>query len=337
MGSKTFTVYFHSIEKLVGEEQTIIAKKELRAALESIRELALDKNVSLGRFYDDGKDERCLIFQSDINDIPEPKNKDYLPGLFIKRRASGYPYENDDKGNLLQIKLADDKNELAEVTYFVIDMSLCTLLFVNSLYVGSSTTFEDYLNNRIRKSAKEAIQQESSDSDMESRIVLPFIINENPEKDFNLMTNISTLELRIAGSLKLLESSLDNDKSSSAQTMKRLAKFAGNSRSKSIKVIFSSGHQQKEKLDKKEISNLYKKLKKFFNQSANNNKFMVKGIIDEETRYIDLLNDRYFHRCSLDYDGRYLPLANVFGELYAMMDKYHAIFIRENLFQEDKS
>jgi hypothetical protein len=336
MSSKTFTVYFYSIEKLVGEEQTMIAKKELREDINFIQALSLDKNVSPGRFYNNGKDDRCIIFQSDRNDIPKPKNKDYLPGLFIKRRSSGYPYENDDKGNLLEIKLTDDKNELAEVTYFVIDMSLRVLLLVNNRYVGSSSSFEEYLNNRICESAKKP-QQKFPDNDMETRIILSFIINENPEREFNSMMNISSLELRIAGSLKFLESFLDNDKSSSAQTMQQLAKFAENSRSKSIKLLFSSGHQQKEKLDKKEISNLYKKLKKFFNQSEGKDKFMVKGVIDEEIRYIDLLNDRYFHQCSFDYDGPYLPLGNVFRELYNMMDKYHDIFIHGNLFQEDKS
>jgi hypothetical protein len=336
MSTKTLTVYFYSIDKLVGAEQTKISKKELKSAMDSIQALVLDKNANHTRFYDDGKDERCIIFQSDRNDIPKQKNKDYLPGLFIKRRSNNYPYENDDKGNLLEIKLSNNENELAEVTYFIIDMSLRVLLLVNNRYVGSSTSFEGYLKNRIDESVKTAHYQ-VFDEDMETRIVLSFIINEDPEHEFMSMTDISSLELRIAGSLKLLESFLDNDKNSSAQAMKNLVQFAEHSRSKTINLLLSAGQQRKEKLDKKEIANLYKKLKKFFKESESKNKFALKGIIDEETRYIDLLNDRYFHKCSFDYAGRYLPLNDVFAELYILMDKYHDIFIRNNSFEEDKS
>jgi hypothetical protein len=336
MSTKTLTVYFYSIDKLVGAEQTKISKKELKSAIDSVQALALDKNANPTRFYDNGKDERCIIFQSDRDDIPKTKSKDYLPGLFIKRRSSNYPYENDDKGNLLEIKLSNNKNELAEVTYFIIDMSLRVLLLVNNKYVGSSTAFEDYLKNRIDESVKTTHHQ-VFDKDMETRIVLSFIINEDPEHEFMSMTDISSLELRIAGSLKLLESYLDNDKNSSAQAMKNLVQFAEHSRSKTISLLFTTGHQKREKLDKKEITNLYKRLKIFFTESADtNNKFILKGVIDEETRYIDLLNDRYFHKCSFDYTGRYLPLNEVFRELYILMDKYHDIFIRNNSFKEDK-
>jgi hypothetical protein len=237
---------------------------------------------------------------------------------------------------LIEIKLTNEKNELAEVTYFIIDMSLRVLLLVNNKYVGSSRAFEDYLNNRIKEAGKISNHQ-IFNNDMETRIVLPFIMNENPEQEFNSMINISMLELRIAGSLELLESFLDNESNSSAQTMKSLIKFAGQSRSKSIDLLFSSGHQRKEKLDKKELSNLYNRLERFFKVSSDKNKFMLKGIIDEETRYIDLLNAQYFHKCSFCYDGRYLPLNSVFSDLYKLMDKYHDTFIRENSFQEDKS
>lgn len=337
MSKKTFTAYFHSIEKSVGAEQVMVTKDELISAIDSIRSLVLDKSISLSRFYDNGKDERCIIFRSDHEYIPATKNKDYLPGLFIKRRSSNYPYENNDKGDLLKIKLADDNNELAEITYFIIDMSLCVLLLVNNKYVGSSTAFEEYLNNRINENAKTSPEKQIFEKDMETRIVLPFIINEDPEKEFNSMVNISSFELRIAGSLEFLEYFIDNKRNGSAKTIKNLIQFAKHSRSKSITLMFSSGHQQKEKLDKYEINSLYKNLKEFFAKSTDENRFMVKGIIDEETRCIDLLNDRCFHKCSFDYDGRYPPLNSVFNELYRLMNKYHDIFIRENSFKENKS
>jgi hypothetical protein len=334
MNKKAFTVYFFSIEKMIGVEQKLISKKELAVMVASIQRLSMDRHSTSSRYYDNGKDERYVVFQSDRNDIPEPNNKSYVPGLFIKRRTSNYPYENDDSGNLFPIKLSDDENKLAEVTFFVIDTSLRVLLFVSNKYVGSSSAFEEYINKKLsgdNRQDKHVLQN------TDKRIALPFIINENPEKEFDLMVDVSTMELRVAGSLPLLESLLVNDNNSSAQSMKTLAQFAQQSRSQSINLIFSSGHQRKEKLDKSEIRNLYKKMKRFFKNSDSDNKFVVKGVIDEETRYLDLLNDQYFHKSTFDYDGPYLPLTQVFKDLYLLMDKYREIFIRENKFSEDKS
>jgi len=113
-----------------------------------------------------------------------------------------------------------------------------------------------------------------------------------------------------------------------------LAKLAQKTRSNTIKLVLSSGHI-KNKLDKAVISTIYKKLKSFFKQARQNNKFIVKGKIDDEVRFLDLLNAHYFHKTSFDYDGRYVPLDDVFKRLYPIMDRYQHIFKEMNKFKED--
>jgi hypothetical protein len=327
MNHKIFTAYFYSIEKLVNAEAEQIDRAQIESILTHIQSLELDRTSETTRYYDDGGDERFILFQSDYNDIPKPTRKYFIPGLFVKRRVNNYPYENDDKGHLFRIKLSDEDNKLAEATFFIIDTSLRVLLFVSNKYVGSSTSFEEYINK------KKSLNNEFDDF----QLSLAHIFNENPEADFAKMIDISSLELRVSGSLSALENFLSDKKDSAAETMNRLAKFAQRSRSQSIHLLFSSGRQKKEKLDKAELDNLYKQLKRYFKNSEYANKYIVKGLVDEETRFIDLLNPQYFHKTNFNYEGPYPPLGTVFKGLYSIMEQYRAKFISENKFREDKT
>jgi hypothetical protein len=334
MGKKTLSAHFFSIEKMVGADLTVLPRSELELALEAILNLKLDRRRTLGRFYFDGMDERCLMLRSDMNEIPKPPKDIYVPGLFIKRRTSNYPYENDDTGKLFQIRLSDKNNELAEVTFFVIDTSLKVLMFISNPYVGSISSFEAYINNRLKEYHKEIKRLPFLEDKSFVRIEFPVIINESPEKDFNLMNDISTLEIYVAGSLNFLESTIRSSKDDSEAALENVVRMAKKARSKTIKLVLSSSHM-KEKMDKAEIKKIFKKMWAFFRQSKENNKFVVKGRIDDEVRFLDLLNADYFHKTSFDYEGRYVPLSGVFKKLYPIMDTYHSIFIEKNGFEED--
>jgi hypothetical protein len=331
MGQKTMTIYFFTIEKIIGTNSTFLQKSELEQILKSISELELDRTKPIGRFYNDGTDERCMIFRNDRDEIPDPNDESYFPGLFIKRRTSNYPYENDDKGGLFQISLSNNNNELAEVTFFIIDISLRVLLLVSNLYVGSITSFDSYINNRLKKYHLEIQKLSFFENKSFIKIDFPFIVNESPENDFNSMLNITTLELNIAGSLNLLENSLKSATDDSRTAIRHLARFAQTARSKSMKLVLSS-HNLTDKLDKNEIAEIFKKLKNFFKISQNENRFIVKGKIDDELRFLDLLNANYFHKTSFAYDGRYVPLREVFKRLYPIMDRYRKIFMTQNKF-----
>lgn len=335
MGKKTLSAHFFSIEKMVGADLTILPRSELELALESISNLKLDRKESLGRFYFDGADERCLMFRSDMDEIPKPPKDIYVPGLFIKRRTSNYPYENNDTGKLFRIRLSDKDNELAEVTFFVIDTSLKVLMFISNPYVGSISSFEAYINNRLKEYHSSVSPLPFFSDESFVRFEFPVIINESPEKDFNLMADISTLEIYVAGSLNFLESTFRSSKDDSETALENLAHLAKKARSKTIKLVLSSAHMR-EKMDKAEIKKIFKKMGSFFRQSKENNKFVVKGRIDDEVRFLDLLNADYFHKTSFDYEGRYVPLNGVFKLLYPIMDRYRSIFIQKNGFKEEK-
>jgi len=335
MGKKELTAHFFAMEKLVGADLVFLQREELELALDAISEFKLDRNEEFSRFFFDGTDERCLMFQSDREDIPKPSRDTYVPGLFIKRRTSNYPYENNDTGELFQIQLSSEENELAEVTFFIIDTSLRVLMFISNQYVGSVSSFESYINNRLKE----------YDANIKP---LPFFIdesfvkfdfapikNETPEEDFNLMANIGILEMNIAGSLRLMESILETKKDDDLQTtLSSLAQFSQKARAQTVKLVLSSSHGA-EKLDKQIIKNIFNKMRYFFQKSEKNDKFMVKGRINDEVRYLDLLNPNYFHKTSFAYDGKYIPINGVFKRLYPIMDTYRSVFIEKNKFEEN--
>jgi len=72
MGRKTLTAHFFTIDKMVGTELIPLPKDELDLVLQSISKLNLDRNEEVGRYFFDGSDERCLLFQQDTPDIPNP-------------------------------------------------------------------------------------------------------------------------------------------------------------------------------------------------------------------------------------------------------------------------
>lgn len=336
MGKKSLTAHFFTIEKMIGAELNTITKSELELALNAISNLNLDRNNNPSRYYNDGQDERCLMFRSDMAEIPKPSKDTYIPGLFIKRRTSNYPYENNDTGKLFQIQLSDEGNELAEVTFFIIDTSLRVLMFVSNPYVGSISSFGGYINNRLKEYHATINPLPFFIDESFVRFEFPVIINKTPEDDFNSMVNISTLEMHIAGSLRLMESTFKSKKDDLHSTLFNLAQFSQRARSQTIKLVLSSA-RIREKLDKATIKTIFKKMRPFFNHSGRDNKFVVKGKIDDEVRFLDLLNADYFHKTSFDYDGRYIPLSGVFKKLYPIMDTYRMVFVQKNGLEEDSN
>lgn len=334
MGKKTLAAHFFSIEKIIGADLTMLSRSELRLALDSISEFKVDRKEKFSRYFFDGLDERCVMFHADMEEIPKPRRTSYVPGLFIKRRTSNYPYENNDTGKLFQIRLSNENNELAEVTFFIIDISLRVLMFISNPYVGSISSFGNYINNRLKEYHSNISPLPFFSDESFVRFEFPVIVNETPENDFNSMANISTFEMHIAGSLRLMESTFKSKKDDLQTELYNLVKFSQKARSKTIKLMLSSA-RMREKLDKAMINNIFKRMKPFFHNSEKNNRFIVQGRIDDEVRFLDLLNPDYFHKTSFVYEGKYIPIGGVFQKLYPIMDTYRSIFIEKNRFEED--
>jgi len=126
----------------------LIQKREAASADEldrlflSIQQLPLTLTSTPTRYADPGTGiESCIIFSQDKCGLSIPEKEFFVTGLFIKRRNAGYPYEEDGTGNLAELKLINEQNEIAEVTYFVIDKRNGVLSWVNNKFCGSSHSF----------------------------------------------------------------------------------------------------------------------------------------------------------------------------------------------------
>jgi len=199
------------------------------------------------------------------------------------------------------------------------------LMYISNLYVGSIHRFNAYINNRLREYSTNISKLPFFSDETFIGIEFPSIVNETPEKDFDSMVGISSLEINVAGSLKLMESIFKSEKDDTQAALHKLVQLAQNTRSSTIKLYMSAARTGKE-LDKKEIENIFRKMRLFFQKSFKDNKFVVKGKIDDDVRFLDLLNADYFHKTTFEYKGRYVPIDEVFDQLYSIMDRYQLIF-----------
>lgn len=96
------------------------------------RVIELDNNV----YY--------MILDSDDSNIPKYNN--CITGLFVKDREYNYPYESDGNCSLSELVLSNKGDTIAEVTYFEIDTSISTMLWISNRYVAGFSKMYTYIN-----------------------------------------------------------------------------------------------------------------------------------------------------------------------------------------------
>lgn len=333
--TKDITIYFHLINKEIGTSNLNISSNEIKHVIDAIKKLPVDIHKTPTRFFMNAGVERCILFDSDSSKtIPQIKNKmeGCIHGLYFKRRNKNYPYENDGTTNLFEISLSDNENELAEITYFILDIKHKILLFVSNRYAGSINDFEDYINKKFKEACTRFKISDFKENNKAVKIIFPFILNENSEADFNGMTNLSSMDIKIGGNLSQLEPYITNEKNSGAEAVKSIINFCQEANSQTITISIGVG-RTKEEINKKIIKTLYQSLKKFLKHNPKQNSFKVKGCIDTETRFLDLVKDEYFHKTTFTYAHRYLPLDIVFENLYDIHKKYIDIFLKQEIIQ----
>lgn len=325
---KDITVYFYLIKKVVGIQEADVTTPELQHLIDCIKKLPIELESNPTRFLNISNSEKCVIFNSDeTKTVPKIKSiaKGCVYGVYFKRRDKNYPYENDGTSNLFEIKLSSEENELAEVTYFIMDVENKILSFITNRFVGSINDFTEYLNSMYKKACESFSMPEQ-----DIRLSFPLILNENAEGDFDKMTNLTQLSLSVGGNIKAMEEFVSPGNKSSDKTIAELIRFTKESNAMTLKLIFGVG-RTKENINKKSIKELYNTLKSFFKNNSKQNSFMVTGSIDEESRVLDLLKDEYFHKTTFSYSTRYMPLDMVFKNLYEIHNKYIEIFKKESI------
>lgn len=141
-----------SVLKIVLEnemDKKNVKNNSLISLINSIKKLPIDVKMHNSRYSSsDTGNELAIIFADEI------KNCDYLNtniqlGIFLKRRGNYRPWEDDGTGNIIALTLKDESHEIAEVSYFGIDILRGILYFTFNPLVGGINKFANYLNGRI--------------------------------------------------------------------------------------------------------------------------------------------------------------------------------------------
>jgi hypothetical protein len=331
VSKKVFKVLFFRIFKCDTKEENLaqLTSRELTEILTAIQELPLDIGQIPSRYSGNGTndDDFAVIFPNDNKKIP--KLPGFWSGVFIRRRNSNYPFEEDGEGNLMELKLSDDSNEIAEMACFLIDVEKGILLWQSNRSVSGFNRFADYLTDTFRK-AKDRAQAKvkSADKkdfyspliigDKKAKIDFQYVINKEAISEFeNDMEKIKSVSFKISGDMQELES-LVSEKKSVRDDLLNLIKTANQSGAASLE--YSIKAVKSTELKKSFISGIFQLLKDKLPSAGRH--FQITGQIDDESRTLDLINDKLYYQTEIEISGRYLPAKKIFAKLEDAYKKY---------------
>jgi len=318
MKSKSVTAHFYHLTKNYAGNIENLTEQDMTKLFQLLKSVPISPtNGGLSRY---GKNsDRMMVFRED-NVVPLPINSDYECCLFIKRRTAAYPYQKTEDGDLLELTLSQN-SELVEVTYLVFDKKKGLLLMAFNRNVGGHNSLVEYLNNVIENCTQHRFRVGKNSSILD----LSYILNGDPESEFAMLDDLKTMSLRISGDLQDLENVLGSGTTNKA--LKNIVNLGQNANSGSIKMEFIKSRKDDSWLNKTSVANIYKCLKPFFKSDKHSNKFSVTGTIDEETRIIDLISDKFSFHTQFDYDSRYIAPTKVLNILAEAFGSYRTTLI----------
>jgi len=326
MSNKSIKIYFLKIIKShsLTLKREAVSPAELDKLFLNIQQLPLTLTNIPTRYANPGTGtENCIIFSQDKCGLNIPEKEYFISGLFIKRRNAGYPYEEDGTGNLAELKLIKEQNEIAEVTYFIIDKRNGVLSWVNNKFCGSSNTFITYLNSKFEEITSGNVAVEPLLVDNEAaQLEAFFIANPDSYDEFvKNMKRIRQLEFKIAMNANDSENYyLDSHKGNTNEIMIGLLEAMQQSNCHSLRLELSMGHSKKRDISKDFVKRIFAWLCQDDKNLAE--EFIVRGSIDEQSRTLDLISDKFLYQASLNYRDKYVPSLQVFEQLFSAYFQY---------------
>jgi len=323
-----------SVLKIVFEddiEKRNIKGESLRKIINSIRKLPINVNLNNSRYSSSNTgNELAVIFADEIKNSSYHET-DILLGIFLRRRGNNRPWEDDGSGNIIALTLKDETHEIAEVSYFGIDINSGVLFFTYNPLVGGVNQFSDYLRGRINILKFNNLFDNIPEDDKEDKkLGLYYIGFPDSESLFkNKMEIIKSFEFHITGDPDFLaQAFLSEDDNRDKFGMRFLREFSRKSNCANITINLRAEKAKKVKnKNEARIFSLNKPfLIDFYENTINHlrvkkdSRFNVKGdIIDEETRILDLVHSRLVYTLEVDLDSDIEIYKLFFNELFHLI------------------
>ena len=323
---KTFNIHVLKMIYQFEDVSESIKNSELVRIIEGIRSLPIDVNSENSRYSLPGSNnEHCLIFLDETT-LGYKKEERLIPAIFIHRRGNNRPFEEDGKGNLIELKLNNSNNELAEIAFIVFNVELGCFFWIYNPFVGGTNQFTNYLNNKILQLSKIGFSQHRI-LEGYSIINVSHIIQDNAFDEYNKIMSVRGLQYSISSTPEKL-TQLFLSEQDDGKGMELIRYFTENSKCARISIDLGADRKRKDKktkrriipsLDKLFITNLFRQTEDLLRENQNNQFNIIGMSADEDTKVIDLLYQRLMYRIDIEINGAYIPIKDVVDSMINMM------------------
>lgn len=317
MNSRSFKVYFCRMAKTMSTDEGVFhafVDNEIDELFNNIRSLSLDylNSQEINRVYRKKDDTKLFILlpgDQETNDIPHYDG--YITGLIAKTRNKR-PYESDSHCKIKDLFLSDTSNEVTEVTYFIIDKSNNVISWVANNHVTGINGLAEYLNVKIDLLHRRNNTPRLLINGASANVSFPFLIENNSYGKFrDNMSDIRSVRLNIAGSAEDLQGLLSNN-STTPDEIDNMLRFLKSYNCLGIDLRLSLGRNRNvPPIGKRLVEFVFDKL---HNKSGFKN-LEVKGKIDDASRILDLIENRFLFNFEIDYEGNYPRFNDIYNKL----------------------
>jgi len=340
---KNLSVFFLRANAITASSETPPVPSEIWAEICSMINV-LPVNIGLHdsgmpcRYMTDKDDTHCLLFWDHSVGGMHTGNihGDIIDGIIYKRRGANWPFLENGAGQFQGIHVSSSDESLAEITFFTLDKRRSVILFVSNPRAASTKILGDYFSHQWRMGVncmRSTPGNEHFQCTEPFPIFLSFMMHPNKASDFEQLRNLSKMEISLSGGdfMGMVERSLHDSPINNRMDQMIIsgidaARCYG---SRSFTISASINHDDIILTNPKDwLSRIGQRVLSLFSEpfaenrpSRGKNKVSITGKVDDQTRTIDLFEDRFLIKTSFAYEGRYLPFSSVFDKLHNIFEE----------------
>lgn len=278
-------------------------------AAQSSRYININGNIYFLLFYNSDTKELQAEFHDD--------NSNIVCGAILKRREANWPIIENGQGILREINTRNTNDSIAESAYFILDIKNSLLVFAGNQRSATSFTLAKYFSDIANTTAE---KDNTENNETRISINFRFIARSDAEMYLERMNFVKRIDIQLSGG-DLLDS-LKNSKPAStveeaiSTSIKAAKSFGGKTISLSLVVNTTQDiFILKKCLRKIQEIILSFNTKKETRPDKSKNKCSISGIVDEESRVLDLLDEKLIVKTNIEVNGKYGHPCDIFAKL----------------------
>lgn len=293
MKKKTLKTYF--LDFKVREINRTLTALEITNIFDYIRLLPLDKELAIGsRVLEIDQSVYYMVLSDDNDSIPTYEN--CISGIFVKDRAYNYPYESNNSCDLTELTLSRVDDKIAEITYFILDKDISTMLWISNRYVAGFSKLYLYINMLLNQTQSQL-----------PRVEMSTFTRPDAEQRFDRAVGVKSYCLKTTGLISHLipyaQTTLDREREFQGLSLENIVNYI------EIKLSFVTNTGELNRSAQKEIVKCLKRDYELVKSEA-------KVVIDDQSQDIDFIDDSFILTQEIEISERYTNYSTLFQVLY---------------------